>query len=138
MTRSWWRQLSKRDRRAIRERERQKDLLVRSLKDVPCADCKQEYPPEAMDFDHVPGRGGKLGSVASRVTLRAVLAEARKCDVVCANCHRVRTMRRRKERRSNERERERWLDGLAEAIEREREAIKATHMLPAHLVHYED
>lgn len=119
-----WHQRTKQQRRAIKGRQRQRDALIKELKAVPCKDCGQEYLPEAMDFDHVPGRGGKLGSVPSRPTLRAILDEARKCDVVCANCHRVRTLRRRQVRRSNEQERGRWLDGLAEAVEREREALR--------------
>lgn len=46
-----------------------------------------------MDFDHV--RGKKLCTVSS-ITSRgnrpsALLREAAKCDVICSNCHRIRT-----------------------------------------------
>jgi hypothetical protein len=51
-----------------------------------------------MDFDHV--RGKKLFCVGSLVVQQGVgrrqaLEEIAKCDVVCANCHRLRTSYRR-------------------------------------------
>ena len=50
-----------------------------------------------MDFDHV--RGNKCG-IISRMTsapmsAAKLLAEIAKCEVVCANCHRRRTLLRR-------------------------------------------
>lgn len=69
--------------------------LIRQAKAVPCADCGRRYPSDAMDFDHV--RGTKLVDAAGmrRLGLRGVKAEIAKCDVVCVNCHRLRTKRRR-------------------------------------------
>lgn len=67
--------------------------LLRTMKDVPCADCGIQYPPYVMDFDHRPGET-KLFNVASgpsRASMPAFLREVAKCDVVCANCHRERT-----------------------------------------------
>ena len=65
--------------------------FVDSLKALPCTDCKQEFVPCVMDFDHVRGEKkfeiGK-GSLVTRVVL---LHELAKCDLVCANCHRIRT-----------------------------------------------
>jgi hypothetical protein len=50
-----------------------------------------------MDFDHV--RGEKLFDVSRMVgpglSLELIKAEIAKCDVVCANCHRIRTFERR-------------------------------------------
>ena len=47
-----------------------------------------------MDFDHI--RGKKLHNVAWLVNVseRRLLEEIAKCDLVCANCHRIRTARR--------------------------------------------
>jgi len=42
-----------------------------------------------LDFDHVRGR--KLGCVLHMGSKDAIRAEAAKCEVVCANCHRERT-----------------------------------------------
>lgn len=69
--------------------------LVEKLKDQPCADCGDQFPRVAMDFDHV--RGKKIMDL-SRAARRGwgeakILAEAAKCDVVCSNCHRVRTLK---------------------------------------------
>ncbi len=66
-------------------------------KDKPCADCGGQFAPEAMDFDHRPGTDklddvGKL--VSGRYSWDKVQAEIAKCDLVCANCHRIRTKQR--------------------------------------------
>lgn len=60
----------------------------------PCADCGNSYHPVAMDFDHRPGEV-KTKDVAKIFTFAAVMAEMAKCDLVCSNCHRVRTWKRR-------------------------------------------
>jgi hypothetical protein len=53
-----------------------------------------------MDFDHRPGTE-KLFEIADYLATRVVStyakldAEIEKCDVVCSNCHRIRTQERR-------------------------------------------
>lgn len=68
-------------------------------KSKPCMDCGLEWPPYVMQFDHVPDRGSKLFGVeahaVSKRTRDEVLAEIAKCDLVCANCHFIRTHDRR-------------------------------------------
>lgn len=62
-------------------------------------DCGIIYPPYVMDFDHKEGQK-KLNSVARLVhngwSKKRLLEEMVKCDLVCANCHRVRTYKRLK------------------------------------------
>lgn len=62
-----------------------------------CADCGVSYPYWIMQFDHV--RGKKLCDVSNMGThgysLKSVLKEVKKCDLVCANCHSTRTHNRR-------------------------------------------
>ena len=65
--------------------------LIIGLKAVPCADCLGVFHYCQLDFDHV--RGVKLGSVSQMKSRQAILDEAAKCEVVCANCHRKRTQR---------------------------------------------
>ena len=69
--------------------------FIDDLKDKPCADCGQEFPPECMDFDHRPDEV-KVCNVATLHSRRKdlILAEVAKCDVVCANCHRIRSKKR--------------------------------------------
>jgi formate-dependent nitrite reductase cytochrome c552 subunit len=75
--------------------------LLAKLRAVPCADCGGRYPFAAMDFDHRDPTT-KQFTVSrmhiQRTTEEEIFAEVAKCDVVCANCHRLRTYRRREER----------------------------------------
>lgn len=73
------------------------DAVLRAAKDVPCADCGVRYPHFVMDFDHRPNEAKSflLGNARCR-KIADIEAEIRKCDVVCANCHRFRTDRRRR------------------------------------------
>ena len=75
----------------------QQTRLLEGIKSRPCADCGQTYPTCAMDFDHV--RSDQKRYTISRMIGRAgtatIMAEVAKCDIVCANCHRERTYRRR-------------------------------------------
>lgn len=63
-----------------------------------CVDCGYNTHPAALDFDHCPG-SVKVRDIKSGQQLGwvALLAEIEKCQVVCANCHRIRTAERRKE-----------------------------------------
>lgn len=83
-------------RRYYRERYQQRKLRLIAAKDKPCADCGGTFPPECMDFDHVRGR--KLLCIGQSWNLSAerLEREIAKCEVVCANCHRIRTGKRRK------------------------------------------
>ena len=63
-----------------------------------CYDCGGFFPPEAMDWDHRPGTVKSFDvsdSMGSR-SFDAIADEIAKCDLVCANCHRVRTKARLK------------------------------------------
>lgn len=100
------RKSSRKTRRAFKRRfsdtseqtiyRRRMDLRnrVAELKKGPCADCKRCYPACVMDFDHLPGTR-KVNSVSAMVTLlcpwEKIMAEIRKCELVCSNCHRIRT-----------------------------------------------
>lgn len=65
---------------------------INSFKQTACADCGKQYPASIMDFDHVSG--DKLGKVSSFLSKERILKEIEKCDVVCALCHRIRTVNR--------------------------------------------
>lgn len=72
-------------------RRRAQDL-INKLKAVPCADCGVEYPPCVMQFDHVRGeKAFTIGGYGITLGVERLIAEIAKCDVVCANCHALRT-----------------------------------------------
>jgi len=63
----------------------------------PCADCGNFYHYCQMDFDHLGDKVRNVSLMASRYGRQQLLAEIAKCDLVCSNCHRLRTFRRRQE-----------------------------------------
>lgn len=67
-----------------------------------CADCGYAEHAEALDFDHRPGEVKLLsiGRQCANAGIERLLAEVEKCDVVCANCHRVRTYTRGQHRQA--------------------------------------
>lgn len=66
-----------------------------SLKEIPCTDCHTIYPHYIMEFDHRPGVK-KLFNVSQFQghSRQEIIDELAKCDVVCANCHKIRTYNR--------------------------------------------
>ena len=67
--------------------------FVRELKEsTPCADCHKNYPSYVMDFDHL---GDKEYPIANMIQqgydIASVQREIDKCEIVCSNCHRIRT-----------------------------------------------
>jgi hypothetical protein len=69
---------------------------IEELKSVPCMDCGQTFDPFCMDFDHV--RGEKFANISElardQVSWQRILDEIEKCDIICSNCHRLRTKAR--------------------------------------------
>lgn len=73
------------------------------VKGGPCTDCGERFPACCMDFDHRPGLKSKKGAgpsnvgtmVAHHYSIEKIKEEIEKCDLVCANCHRIRTRDRR-------------------------------------------
>jgi hypothetical protein len=69
--------------------------IVNKLKNKPCSDCGIKYPYYVMDFDH-KDKNTKLGNPSHLLSysLERFLVEIEKCDIVCANCHRIRTFKK--------------------------------------------
>lgn len=70
-----------------RKSNRQK---LHDLKNAPCTDCGVVYIPAAMDYDHL---SDKIKNIADLMDYSwdYIQAEIEKCELVCANCHRIRT-----------------------------------------------
>ena len=80
---------------ARKERYKEKVLYLRKIKDVPCTDCGNKYPYFVMDLDHKEGTEKEERiSVLVNCSWEKFLKEIEKCDVVCSNCHRIRTFTR--------------------------------------------
>lgn len=58
-----------------------------------CKDCKKKFPYYVLDFDHRDPHTKKFqpARLAQNNSWDKMLEEINKCDVVCANCHRVRS-----------------------------------------------
>ena len=78
--------------------ESKREYIIAYKLDQGCADCGYNEHPCALDFDHLPGtekvRDIKCGQ---HLGWTALMEEIAKCDVVCANCHRIRTYTRKHE-----------------------------------------
>ena len=70
-------------------------MLARMKLEKGCVDCGYRGHHVALDFDHVPGNGKVKNVSQLRVaSLNRLMLEVEKCEVVCANCHRIRTYNR--------------------------------------------
>lgn len=72
-------------------------VWIRDIKsNTPCADCKILHPWFVMDFDHVFDEKEYNISMmlVSGYSKSKIQKEIDKCELVCSNCHRVRTFTR--------------------------------------------
>jgi hypothetical protein len=87
--------------RASNTRKRVQDY-VRQIKQItPCADCGVLYPYYVMDFDHIDGDKKFNLANSTQQGFLIVKKEIEKCEVVCSNCHRIRTHNRKHKDVSN-------------------------------------
>lgn len=77
------------------EKSRHKhDLIILEYKKYGCVDCGEKNPI-VLDFDHISNDKIENISRLRGGSLQKLLEEIGKCEVVCANCHRIRTHTRR-------------------------------------------
>lgn len=72
--------------------------VISSLKaNTECCDCGHFYDPVCMDFDHIHLKQFNISSAFRNhgYSLLKILKEIENCELVCANCHRLRTKKRR-------------------------------------------
>lgn len=82
---------------AVREWQRKRKLEIAELKtNKPCVDCGIVYPHYVMQWDHLPEhiKFRNLGDMRWH-KWQTFLDEIKKCELVCANCHAIRTYNRR-------------------------------------------
>lgn len=71
---------------------------VNILKSSACMDCHERFNPICMEYDHREPKLKRLSiatMVAQCYNLKEILKEIKKCDLVCSNCHALRTWRQR-------------------------------------------
>jgi hypothetical protein len=91
---AYYRRNREREIERVSERQASTVTFLRDLRVAPCADCGLRYAPYQMDFDHRESTRKSFRLTAGAAMLKsraALLEEVGKCDIVCANCHRVRT-----------------------------------------------
>jgi hypothetical protein len=81
---------------SVNSRARVKQEIQAVKLEAGCADCGYNAHPAALDFDHLPGtvKCFNIGPDGPSHSWHDVLLEIAKCDVVCANCHRIRSATR--------------------------------------------
>lgn len=111
---SYSKEWRKRNKGKVKEKNRQwyaankgkRNLIQHYLQDkyggTPCMDCDGVFDWCAMDFDHRPSEV-KMYTIGSKSRCRntperilEIEKEIEKCDIVCSNCHRIRTFVTRK------------------------------------------
>ena len=64
--------------------------IIEEAKKLPCKRCGKNYPDFVMDFHHRdPSTKTWAIGRSKLVSKKRLLAEIKKCDVYCANCHRI-------------------------------------------------
>ncbi len=80
--------------KAQKKRQELRKWLAELKQASPCADCMIQYPYYVMDFDHVSKKDSEINRLVLSGNAKKLKEEILKCEIVCANCHRIRTYRR--------------------------------------------
>ena len=100
-SRKYTRDFMRRNREKIQPYKNYRRWLRRVFLDIfklseGCFDCGYNKRPEALQFDHLRDKSFTVGEGGDRPWLK-LFEEIEKCQVVCANCHTIRTKQRRNE-----------------------------------------
>lgn len=80
-------------------RKRNAQFILEHKKGKKCRDCGGAYPSYVLDYDHINPKTkvAKVSRLVSQaVSLKRIRNEIEKCHILCSNCHRERTHKRRK------------------------------------------
>jgi hypothetical protein len=83
--------------RAIRRKFEAREL-INQFKSKSCTDCNHKFHTCQMDFIRKDGYSSKISRRLLR-SKKAILAEIAICDLVCANCGRLRNWKRQRAKR---------------------------------------
>ncbi|QBP31020.1 HNH endonuclease [Streptomyces phage EGole] len=78
-----------------RSRQKREDFVFDLKKNNPCADCGEFYHPCQMQYDHIADdKEATVSWLVRNGTIKKIETEIAKCELVCANCHALRTWTR--------------------------------------------
>lgn len=84
------------ERRSAKSKKEVQEMLAKIKEKNGCTDCGNNYPWYVLDFDHVYGKKvANIGQMLNYFSVEDILKEVAKCDIVCSNCHRERTYKRK-------------------------------------------
>lgn len=93
---SWHRATKDAVERTNRKTQERRKWIRKYKLERGCADCGYRDNAAALQFDHLPGHKKEFRIAENTNTnIDALKAEIAKCEVVCANCHCIRTEQRR-------------------------------------------
>lgn len=70
-----------------------KAYIRASKTDHPCKDCGEKFPAVCMDYDHLRDKTMNISAmVRMKCSVVRIQREIEKCELVCSNCHRLRTL----------------------------------------------
>ena len=82
------------DKELHRQKQAYRQRLVKIKETSGCTDCG-ESNPIVLDFDHLKYKKYNVSRmIHDGFSWKAIKKEIEKCEVVCANCHRIRTHHR--------------------------------------------
>lgn len=84
-------------KRNLKRQKEAQDYVLSVLTGAKCTDCPVT-DVRVLEFDHVKSKGKKLKHVSKMINegygIEMLQKEIAKCEIVCANCHRIRTFER--------------------------------------------
>lgn len=76
-------------------RNRNRNFILQYLSTHPCVDCNNTNII-VLEFDHHTNKSYDISNLVSKgYSIAAIQVEIDKCDVRCANCHRIKTAKER-------------------------------------------
>ena len=76
--------------RSLKKRRQRRKLELVRMRGGRCEDCAYDRLPAALEFHHRDPSTKEFGLGNFQGSWERLLAEAAKCDLLCANCHRLR------------------------------------------------
>lgn len=97
--RSWYKKYydevpKERERLLLKNKEAKnkiREKIKKIKEETPCTDCGKHFPYFVMDFDHQRNKEFTISTNIYKKSWSDIEKEIEKCELVCANCHRIRT-----------------------------------------------